>query len=218
MFLPEAILINPNTNPSMTARMLAIARGAAQGRIILEGVTAKLGAPLITNEADLTRAAEAVLLLASELPHGSSGIIVSAFGDPGVARLRALTEVPVVGIGEAGIREAAVGGRRFCVATTTPGLVTAINARVEALGLSANYAGVVLTQGGVVEVTNDPSRLEAELTKAIERAVDKLRVEAVVIGGGPLSEAASHLAEACAVEIVQPIPAAVRQLLGAINI
>ena len=217
MSLPKAKLVNPNTNASTTARMLAVARGAAQDRIALKGVTAAFGASLITSEAELARAAEAVLSLAPELMQDCEGLIVAAFGDPGVARLRTLTEIPVFGIGEAGIREAASGGRRFCVATTTPGLVSSIDHRVAELGLEVNYAGVVLTRGDAVAITNDASRLETELAAAIERVVGELGVEAVVIGGGPLSDAARHLSESFSVPIVQPVAAAVRQLLGAID-
>jgi allantoin racemase len=217
MYLPRARLVNPNTNASTTVRMLAAASDAAKGRITLEGVTAPFGASLITDEAELDRAAEAVLSLVPALTQECQGLIVAAFGDPGVGRLRTLTAIPVVGIGEAGIREAAAGGRRFCIVTTTPGLVVAIDHRVTELGFEANYAGVVLTKGDAVAITNDPSRLESELAAAIGRAVGELGVEAVVVGGGPLSDAARRLAEVFSVPIVQPVAAALRQLLGAID-
>jgi Asp/Glu/hydantoin racemase len=217
MAVRRAALVNPNTDPLITARMRATAAAAADGRLTFMGYTARFGAPLITTAGELRRAAEAVEALAPDLARDASGIIVSAFGDPGAAVLRQLTGLPVVGIGEASLREGATAGRRFCVATTTPGLVATIDARVAELGLAANYAGVVLTSGDPAAITSDPSRLEAGLAAAISRAIAELGVEAVVIGGGPLSDAARQLAKQCAVAIVEPVPAAVRQLLAAIE-
>ena len=138
--------------------------------------------------------------------------IVSAFGDPGLAELRRALAVPVAGIGEASILEAGSGGRRFAVVTTTPELVSSIDAKVARLGLGASYAGVVLTKGEPIALTADAPRLETTLGAAIKDAIIDRRIEAVVIGGGPLAVAARALAPRFQIPIVEPIPAAVRWL------
>jgi len=210
-------LINPNTDSAVTARMLAIAHRASNGRLKIDGITAPFGASLITNEKDLALAADAVASLVPRLDGRYSGIIVAAFGDPGAGLLEAALDVPVVGIGEAGLREAARDGRRFCVATTTQDLVASIDRRVVGLGLIGNYAGVVLTSGDAVSVTGDPQLLEQELRWAIEKATSEHGVDAVVIGGGPLGDAAYALVGRLAIAIVEPIPAAIRRLIHLIK-
>jgi Asp/Glu/hydantoin racemase len=205
-------LINPNTSESTTARMVEIARDAGPGFRIV-GLTAPFGAPLITDAAQLETGRRAVkTLLASLKDAAYRGIILSAFGDPGIFELRAGLEVPVVGIGECGMREAALEGRSFAVVTTSPGLVASIDGMAERLGLAAHYVGVELTAGDPVALTADAVRLEAALAEAIDRVIGGRRAEAVVIGGGPLAAAARALAPRFSVPIIEPIPAAVRAL------
>jgi allantoin racemase len=208
------VLINPNTNAETTERMTVIAREAAGPGIEIRPLTARFGVPLITTlqEADVGR--DAVVALVPAIPTECAGIIISAFADPGLAELRALLAVPIVGIAEAGLSEAGKGGRRFAVVTTTPGLVPAIDAKVGMLGLSAGYAGVFLTPGDPIALTNAPDALESALAEAVRSAIRTRAVEAVVIGGGPLAIAARNLAEQFPVPIIEPIPAAVRRLLG----
>src|SRR5687767_3398450 len=111
------VLVNPNTSAATTAAMVAIAKNAAAGRAEVEGVTARDGAPLITEPGALAVAAEAVVALAPALA-GADAVIVAGFGDPGVDALRGLLPCPVTGIAEAGMAEAGAGGRRFAVVTT----------------------------------------------------------------------------------------------------
>jgi Asp/Glu/hydantoin racemase len=208
----RVILVNPNTDTGITARMLNLARESAGGRFVIDALTAPFGSPLITDEAALAEAIEAVAALAPQLECRARAVIVAAFGDPGVEGLRRVLAVPVVGIGEAALREAARDARRFCVVTTTPDLAAAIDCRVHALGLASRYAGVVMTKGDAAAVTGSPKLLQAQLARAIERAVRDDAIEAVVIGGGPLAEAGRALVDRFPVVIVEPIGAAIAAL------
>jgi allantoin racemase len=205
-------LINPNTNEATTTQMVRIAHRAASLDLDIHGLTAAIGSPLITNESELATACRAVCALSNEIPQEIKGVIVSAFGDPGLAALQNRLSIPVVGIGEAGLREGALGNRRFSVVTTTPDLVSSIDRKVITLGLATAYAGVVLTAGDPIELTGNPPRLREALATAILRAMRERRVDAVVVGGGPLGDAALALASRFRIPIIEPIPAAVRLL------
>ena len=139
-------------------------------------------------------------------------VILSAFGDPGLAELRRRTRIPIAGIGEAGLLAAADGGRRFAIATTTPGLRSSIETMIADLGLSDRYVGTEITEGSPAELTADHQRLETALAAAITRAIDVGGAQAVVIGGGPLAVVARRLAGRFSVPIIEPIPEAVRRL------
>jgi phenylpropionate dioxygenase-like ring-hydroxylating dioxygenase large terminal subunit len=145
------------------------------------------------------------------------GIIVSAFGDPGLAELRMASDVPVVGIAEAAMLEAAEGGRRFGVATVTPLLADVIAVRVREIGLAGHYTGIRLTAGDPFALTRDPTILIEALDQAVRQCIDCDGTEAVIIGGGPLGQAALALAPRFATPIIAPIPAAVRRLVGLID-
>ena len=97
----------------------------------MEGATAASGAQLIVNEDQLRVAALAVAAMAPALAATSDGVIVSAFGDPGVDELRKQLTQPVVGIAESAMREAGRGERCFSIITTTPELVRAMTWRAQ---------------------------------------------------------------------------------------
>jgi Asp/Glu/hydantoin racemase len=212
------LLVNPNTNAATTETMRRIAARAAPAGVDVEGLTVTRGAALITDPEALARAAEAVaeaeVAIRARAP---DAVIVAAFGDPGRAALAERLAVPVIGIGEAGMRAGAAGGRRFAVVTTTPALVGSITAMAERLGLAKQFAGVELTEGDAATVTGDPMLLPGALEAASRRAIAEGDVAALVIGGGPLAEAARGLAFA-GIEIVEPVPAAVARAIAATGI
>lgn len=209
------LVVNPNTSPATTEAMRRIAAAAAPAGVVVEGLTVARGAALITDPVALTLAAEAVAEAEEAIrARRPDAVIVAAFGDPGRVRLAERLAVPVVGIGEAGMRAGAAGGRRFAVVTTTPDLVGSITAMAEDLGLAAQFAGVALTEGDAVAVTRDATLLPHALERAGRRAIADWAVAALVIGGGPLAEAARGLAFP-GVAIVEPVPAAVAAALAA---
>lgn len=203
------LLVNPNTNARTTATMAGIARAAAPPGVTIDGATAASGAPLILDPAMLATAAAAVQALIAETNlAGYAGIIVAAFGDPGLDALRASVTLPVTGIAEAAMAEAAAHGR-FAVVTTTLLLAGSIVARAAAYGHGAACAGVWLTPGDASSLMADPTRLEAALEAAIGRAMEEAAPDAIIIGGGPLAAAAAALRPRLRVPVIEPVPAAV---------
>jgi len=198
------LLANPNSDRQTTARMCAIAAQILPG---IRGWTAPAGPRLISTPQDLDRAAGMVAAL--DPPPGCRGVIVSAFGDPGAARLRTRLGLPVVGIGAAAARAAAGGGRSFAVATTTPALAGRIDRLMRAHGGAGRYLGCWLTGDGSDDPTCQPEALDAALLAAVGAAAAG-GAQAVIIGGGPLADAALRLAGSAPVPLVQPIPEAAR--------
>lgn len=208
------VLINPNTNTATTQAMCALARAAAPG-VRIEGRTAAIGVPMITTAAELEAAAEMVEASAESLGTvPPDALLICAFGDPGLAGAARRLPCPVVGIGEASMREAAAHGRSFAVVTVTPALVASITARAGQLGLDPQFRGVVLTEGSIGAVMADETTLHAALESACRRALEELAVEALVIGGGPLGGAAQMLAARLGVPVINPVAAAVRRALA----
>lgn len=205
------VLINPNTNAVSTTLMVGIARESAPADVRIDGLTVRQGVPLITNPEMLRRAAWSVTeTLADADLKGTAGVIVAAFGDPGLQQVRASCPCPVTGIAEAGMAEAAEGGRRFAVVTTTPELSGSIATTAAGYGHAPFFAGVVLTEGEPSRLMSDPDRLTEALHAACRRAIDERGAEAIVIGGGPLARAARTLAALLSCPVIEPVPAAVR--------
>lgn len=196
--------------------MTAIARQTLPMQFTLEGVTASAGVPMILDGPQLAASEQGVIDMALRNSAGLSGIIISAFGDPGIDTLRGLTDCPVVGICEASMLEASDGKRRFGIATVTPDLVASFAAKAEALGVASAFTGTRLTEGDPEALTSDPQALEDALFNAARRCFEDDGAEAVIIGGGPLGQAALALANRFYGPVIAPIPSAVALLVARI--
>lgn len=210
--MPRILLINPNASARTTRMMVDIARSCAPPDWTVEGLTAGTGVDMIVDRPAMDAAARDVARAWATAGNGWDGVVVSAFGDPGLSAVRSRGKVPAVGICEASLLLAGRDGRRFGIATVTPALAALLRERVHALGLGAAYSGIRLTPGEPVALAAHPDRLEAELAVAVQRCIEIDGAQAVVIGGGPLGEAATALQDRWHVPVIAPIPAAMARL------
>ncbi|CAL78582.1 conserved hypothetical protein; putative hydantoin racemase or nodulation protein nolU [Bradyrhizobium sp. ORS 278] len=211
--MPRILLINPNSSAATTAMMVSIAAECCAGRAEAIGATASRAPAMIVDPEALAASAAEVVEIARGHRDVCDGIIIAAFGDPGAAEIGAWGRLPVIGIGEAAMREAAKAGRRFGVATVTPALVASIASLADRLGLSPQFTGTRLAPGEPAALAADPSRLAAALAEATHACLVKDGADAVIIGGGPLAQAADQLQLQFSAPIIKPIAAAVDQLL-----
>lgn len=207
------LLINPNSSQATSAMMQTIAQRAAGDAMAVTVVTARRSPSMIVTEEALQASAAEVVEIGMRHAADCAGIVVSAFGDPGLDELRRRVDIPVTGICEASMRAAAQGGRPFGVATTTPRLVDAIAARAAALGLAERLTGIRCTAGDPLALSSDKTALASALGKMVEACIAADGAEAVIIGGGPLGEAADALQAQYATPVISPIPCAIASLL-----
>jgi allantoin racemase len=209
---PTILLINPNTSARTLRMMLDAARPHLPPGLLLRGVCARAGVSMIADETELRASATEVLRLGQREAPTVNAIIVAAFGDPGAAALRGKLAIPVVGIGEASVLEAASGERRFGIATTTPALAAAIERMVDALSLSHLFTGVRTSAVDPLVLAADAPRQETVLARLVPECFDLDGAETVIIGGGPLSAAAEALRRRFGPRVIEPLPAAIRRV------
>ncbi|OCP38220.1 aspartate/glutamate racemase family protein [Ensifer sp. LC163] len=212
------LLINPNSSHATSSMMLAIAERAVTGRLAVAIATAKRNPQMIVTPEQLTAAADEVIEIGTSHAADCLGIIVSAFGDPGLAALKDRVDIPVVGICEASMIEAARNGRKFGVATTTPDLIEAIDERAHDLGLAGQYTGIRCTPGDPLALAGDEKRLRDQLGEAVRHCIELDGAGAVIIGGGPLGQAAEQLQPDFTTPIIAPIPCAVERVLDLMRV
>ena len=208
-------VVNPNTNESTTEMLVEVAACALSDMsTTVVGVTARAGPRMITDVPALARAAVHTVEAAMTgiALHDPVAVIVGAFGDPGVSELRAMTGIPVVGLGEAAVLAAGTDGRRFAIATTTGELAESLCSLVARVDPNADFAGVMLTSTGPLALARAPEESVTQLAAAVDRAAEA-GAEAVIIGGGPLSAAARALSPRSDVIIIEPVPSAVQWVL-----
>ncbi len=211
--MSHVLLINPNTSARTLSAMLAAARPWLPPGLDLAGVHAAAVPAMIVTDDALRDAVPEVVRRGLAGAAQATAIVVAAFGDPGVAELRARLAIPVAGIGESAILEGAAPARRFSIVTTTPGLCPAIAAMARRLTAPTRFAGVRVTPGDPLDLAADPARQLAALAEAVRACIEIDGAEAVVVGGGPLSDTAASLRAAFGAAIVEPVPAAIRRLV-----
>lgn len=217
---PHVLVVNPNANERTTEAMSAFAAAELAGSgVAVRGVTAADGPLVITGPEDLAASVPHVLQsVRRAVTADTVGVIVAAIGDPGVADLRAEFGMPVVGLGEASIRLAAAGGRRFGMVTTTARLAPGLRELVARHGREGTFTGLRFTPADAFTLGADPERADRELSVAVDLCETRDGAETVIVGGGPLSASARRLSgERPVGRIVEPVPSAVAVLLGALT-
>jgi allantoin racemase len=213
------LLINPNTSGATTELLVRIARGRLRGTgVSAVGVTAARGPRMLTEPEDLRASIPEVLAAARRAmaTRTVSAVLVGAIGDPGTDELRTELDVPVLGIGEAAVREAARGDGGFGMITTTPALATSLGLLARRHAGHARFTGVRVTRSAPLRLAAAPDRQLHELEEALQLALaDGAR--RIVVAGGPLSSTARQLADRHPGVVVQPVPAGVDALLRALD-
>ena len=206
------LLINPNATQYVTERMAVAVREELGPDWHVEEMT-NVGAPdIITDDAGLKLATDLMVEAFDKGCDPLDGVIVAAFGDPALQELRAKLPVPVVGIAECGMLEAAEHGN-FAIVAPTPNLFDAITGLANSYGVGDKLSALLTTKTDAYVLMSQPEALVETLRGMIDEAVARGDVDAVVIGGGPLADAAKTLAaNAPPYPIVGPVPAAARRI------
>lgn len=211
---PRLLVANPNTSASITAQMVAVARRIAGARAEIVGATAPFGAPALESEADLRTARRAVLAMIAA-HEDCDGVLVAAFGDPGLDLARALAPMPAAGLGESGLLAVAEGGRRFAVLTLGPALGPGIRARIDGMGLGGQLVRLDFLACGVLDLAADPDAHADAILARVAACARQDGAEAVLLAGAPFSGLAADLAPRAAVPLVDGLTAGIRRLLAA---
>lgn len=177
------LLINPNTRDDLTASLVQ----SAHGELPLMGRTAAFGERYITSEAGYAVAAHATLdaYQRHATHHGRpQAVLVACFGDPGVWAVREVAKVPVMGLAEAAMREAAVLGP-FAVVTGGQAWGPMLQRLAGSLGL-AELRRVITVDASGDQMLADPAAAVRDLQSAIDDACLDATLRAVVLGGAAL--------------------------------
>lgn len=208
----KLLLINPNATVSVTERMAVAAREVLGPRWYVEEMTNVGAPPIITDDAGLKLATDLMVEAFDKGRDPLDGVMVAAFGDTGHRHRQLGFQLLQGRIAESGMLEAATYGN-FAIVAPTPDLFDAITALSVRYGVRDKMSALLTTTTDIYVLMNEPDALVETLREMIDEAVARGDVDAVVIGGGPLADAAKTLAASnppC--PIVGPVPAAARRL------
>ena len=200
------LFINPNATQSMTDKIVKAARRALPPGVTVTGVTNDSGPPAIQGAADGALATPGVLALVASAQ--ADAIVIACFDDTALADARALTHVPVIGIGEAAFHAAMLLGARYSVVTTLSVSVPVIEANLAAYGIAASCLRVRASEVAVLDLEQPGSAAEARISDEIALALTEEGAKAIVLGCAGMADLAGRLAVRHGVPVIDGVAAA----------
>jgi allantoin racemase len=200
------LIVNPNTSTSVTRWLAEEAKRVAGGRAEIAAVNAPSGLSAIQTPDDLLQAAK-VIVGTIEADAAADVAIIAAFGDPGLTEARARLAIPVMGLGEAGLRAAA--SRRFSIVTLGEEMRAALVERVRSLGLEDRLAEIRILPVSIPEMI---ANREANLGALVD-AIRACAEDAVLLGGAPLAGLGVKMAKETGLTVLDGVEASVTAAL-----
>lgn len=211
--LPMRLLvINPNTTAAVTQRLQQRIASVAGEAVHVEATTARFGAAYIADESSYAIGAHAALdAYTAHVEAGAKpdAIVLGCFGDPGVWALREASGVPVIGLAEAAMREAAEVGR-YSIVTGGAAWKPMLERLARSLQLDGLLAGVFTVAPTAAQLAADPAMGQALLAEACRGAARD--ADAVIVGGAALAGMAAMLQGEVRVPLIDSVDAGGRAI------
>ena len=204
------LVINPNISESVTALIEAEARRSADPGTVVTMKTAPSGVAYIETRFEALLGAHATAQLAAEHHAGHDAVIVAAFGDPGLAALREVLPVPVLGMTESALATACLLGHRFSIVAISQRIQAWYREMVESHGLIGRLASIRALDRPLASIGGVQDEHADALLALCERAVREDGAEVIVLAGAPLAGLARALRGRLPVPVVDGVSSAVR--------
>jgi allantoin racemase len=208
----KLLVINPNISESVTTLIATEARLSASQDTDITAVTAAMGVAYIETRFEALIGAYAVAeQIAQNLP-GHDGVVVAAFGDPGLMALREALPVPVTGMTEAALSTACQLGSRFSIVSISPRMRGWYLDSVHSSHLSsrmASFRSLNERPSSVATVQQDQSE---RLIEIAHQCVHEDGADVIVLAGAPLAGLARKIKHRLPVPAVDGVSCAVKQL------
>jgi Asp/Glu/hydantoin racemase len=208
------LVINPNSNPEVTAGMAAALAGLTlAGGPAIRCTELPDGPFGIESDADI-RAVEGLLAqrVASD---PADAFVVACYSDPGLARCRAATTRPVLGIGEAAMLTAMTRGRRFGVVAILEAAIPRHLRYIESLGIERRLAAERALELRVHELA-DEGRTWARLVEVATALKERDRADVVILGCAGMGRYRGRLEAALGLPVIDPVQAATGMAITAL--
>ncbi|CRK85039.1 aspartate/glutamate racemase family protein [Neobacillus massiliamazoniensis] len=204
------LIINPNISESVTELIANESRRVASPGTELSFATAPFGVAYIETRMEALIGGYAAACIAAERHGEYDGVIIDAFGDPGLLGIKEMLDVPVVGMTEAALASACLLGQRFSI--------IAISSRIKAWYLETVERSHLTTRLASIRSLNDPLRdigsvqedYSERLKELAKEAVEKDGADVIILAGAPLAGLACALEGQLSVPVVDGVSSAVR--------
>ncbi len=202
----KILVVNPNTTVSMTEKIGAVARQAVGPDVSIITETSHEGPASIQGYLDIANSFSGLHAAVHRHP-GADAVVVACFDDTGVDALRCVTEVPVLGIGEAAFHVAAMTATRFSVVTTLARSVPGIEDNLQRYGLAARCRRVRASNVPVLALENGDPACTDRIRAEIRAAIDEDGAETIVLGCAGMADLMAMLSDEFAIPVIDGVAA-----------
>jgi Asp/Glu/hydantoin racemase len=203
------LLINPNTTASITDLVLKTAKRFVAKGTTLRAVTGAFGPRYIASRIGYAIAGHAAVDALANDKARKDAVVLACFGDPGLAALKEVSRVPVVGMAEAAILHAAAVGKRFSIVTGGVRWKPMLEEFVAAQGMSARLASVRTVAPTGADIARNPKAAMALLAKGCAACVREDGADVVILGGAGLAGLAAKLKSSVDVPLLDGVACAI---------
>lgn len=215
----KLLFINPNTAESMTRTIEIQARSVAASDTEIVAVSPTHGPKSIETQRDEEDATVEMLKFLPELDLDSyDGIAIACFGDPGLDAVRAMVQVPVVGIAESAMLLACAMGEKFAIVVALDSAVPIMRDLATRYGLGARLAGVQATGLSVLEVAMNPTGARDVIAATSMTALEQGGADSVCLGCASMGPLAQELTVALGRPVIDGVQSAVKLLESIIGV
>src|SRR5258708_16943685 len=173
------------------------------------------GAPYLGSRAAAAIAGHAALDALAEHVLDCDVVYLACFGDPGLAALKEVAPVPVVGMAEAAVEAACRRGRRFAIVTGGAAWAPMLNELVTGLGRSDRLAAIRTVEQSGDEIARDPGAALDRLVEACNACANQDGASSVILGGAGLAGLAARVQGSVPVPVICSVRSGARAALAA---
>jgi allantoin racemase len=212
----DILVINPNSNPAVTAGL-----DAALGTLRLADgpsircATLSEGPFGIECQKDVEQVTLPLRRMV-EQDNGADAFVIACFSDPGLHVCREATQRPVFGINECGVLSALARGDRFGIIAVAASSIARHQRYLRQMGLTERFAGERPLGLSVAETTSD-ERAFARMEAVGRELVEKDGADVIVMGCAGMARHRRPLEATLGVPVIDPTQAAVAMAIGAVQ-
>ena len=204
--LRRILVVNPNGNPDVTARVQRTANGVIGNGCIAVAVNPADSPRSIETPEDRRNAEPEAIKLLSQSP-GFDAYVMACFDDIAIKEGRRILTAPIVNTVEASVSFARTLAKRFAIVTTVDTMVPGIRALVAALG-AGDICTVRAAGIGVASAAAGGAEISRKLDATIQDARNFDGAGAIILGSGGLTGRARALSARHGIPVIDSIEAA----------
>ena len=202
------LLINSNTNRSVTEKIKAEAKKWAGDDTNIDSANANFGADIVSTRSEAAISSHALLDACACYGKNADAIIVGMSLDTGVWAARELMAVPVIGMSEAALHMASMHGNRIGL-LVFGGITQPYREMAEAYGYGPQIGAIEALGITPQEHLQDPDKAEAKITGRVEALAKAGQIDSVILVGAVAAGLPKKLQDTMAVPVFEGISCAV---------